>query len=96
MRNDEAAGRRPLYRPRAWHENKRAIEKESKKSSWSKNGQKPAVVSGAPLIICPQAGNSLTKNMKNICKNFLKDTNIDVKVVTRGVTRLQGILSPIH
>ena len=85
MREDESAGRRPLYRPRAWHENKRALEKESKTSSWSKKGQKSGLVAEAPLIICPQDGNSLTKGMKNICENFFKDRNIDVKVVTRGV-----------
>ena len=42
----------------------------------------------APLIIFPKAGYSLTKSMKNICKNFLKDTNIDVKLVTIGGSKM--------
>ena len=58
-----------------------------------KDEQKSGLVGEASIIICPQAGNLLTKSMKNICKNFLKDANIDVKVVTRGgnkMTREKG------
>ena len=54
----------------------------------SKNGQQPDILGGVPLIIRPQAGGSLTKSMKNICSNFLKDTNIDVGVVTRGGNKM--------
>ena len=88
MRSEEVAGKRPLYRPRSWHEIKRSLEKESKKSTWSKSGKKPEEVAGAPLIICPQDGDSLTKHMKSICKKFSQETNINVKVVTRGGNKL--------
>ena len=57
MRNYEDTGKRPLYRPRNWQESKRNLDKECKKSSWSKSGNRPEEVAGAPLIICPQAGN---------------------------------------
>ena len=66
MRSEEVAGKRHLYRPRSWHETERSLEKESRRSTWSKNGKKTGEVAGAPLIICPQAGNSLTGHMKNI------------------------------
>ena len=51
--------------------------------TWSKNGNRPKEVAGAPLIICPQAGNSFTEKMKTIFKKFSEDTKINVKVVTR-------------
>ena len=35
MRTEEAAGRRPQYRPRSWHEIMRSLEKGSKRSTWS-------------------------------------------------------------
>ena len=88
MRGEEEEGRRPLYRPRIWHESERNLEKESKKSSWSKDGQKPGEVARAPLIICPQAGDSLTARMKNIGKNFSKESNIHIKVITRGGNKM--------
>ena len=53
MRQDEDAGRKPLYRPRSWHETGRNLEKENRKSSWAKVGQKPGEVAKATLIICP-------------------------------------------
>ena len=83
MKNDEVPGRRPLYRPRTWHKAKRILDKESRKSSWSKTAQRTGEVAGASLIIYPQAGNALNDKMKSICKNFLEYTNIHVKVVTR-------------
>ena len=45
-------------------------------------------MAGAPLIICPQAGDSLTKIMKTICKKFSEESNINVKVVTRGGNKM--------
>ena len=88
MRKEDRENKRPLYRPREWHEHKRNLEKESKKSSWSKNGKMPGEVARAPLIICPQAGNSLTSRMKDICQKFAKEHNIHVKVVTRGGSKM--------
>ena len=38
MRGEEVAGKRPLYRPRSWHETERSLEKENRRSTWSKNG----------------------------------------------------------
>ena len=64
------------------------MEKVSKLSSWCKNGKRPGEVARAPLIICPQAGSSVTRRMKDICNNFAKETNIHVKVVTRGGNKL--------
>ena len=83
-RGNEEAGRRPLYRPRNWHEGDRSIEKDSKKSSWSKEGQKPGEMARATLIICPQAGDSLTHRLNTICMTFSKEANIHIKVVTTG------------
>ena len=81
MRTEEAAGKSPLYRPRSSHEIRQSFEKEeSKRSTCFKNEKKAGEVAEAPLIICPQAGDSLTKLMKTICKKF----NINFKVVTRG------------
>ena len=54
MRQDEDAGRRPLYRPRGWHETERNLEMENKKSSWAKGGKKLGEVAREPLIICPK------------------------------------------
>ena len=48
----------------------------------------PEEVARAPLIICPQDGSSVTRKMKDICNNFARETNIHVKVVTRGGNKL--------
>ena len=40
MRTEEAAGKSPLYRPRSWHEIRQSLEKESKRSTCSKNEKK--------------------------------------------------------
>ena len=88
MRKEEDTGKRPLYRSREWMEVKRNLEKESKKSSWSKTGQRAGEVARAPLIICPVAGGLLTSKMRSICKKFSEETNIHVKVVTRGGNKM--------
>ena len=84
MRKEDREGKRPLYRPREWHEHKRNLEKESKKSSWSKNGKIPGEVARAPLIICPQAGNSLTSRMKDICKKKFQGAQYSCQSGNKG------------
>ena len=88
MRKDEDEGKLPLYRPRTWQEQERNLRKEGKRSSWSKAGRKPGEVARAPLIISPQAGNSTTRKMKDICRKFAEDHDIHFKVITRGGNKM--------
>ena len=88
IRSEEDTGKRPLYRSREWHEVKRNLEKETKKSSWSKTGQRPGEVVRAPLMISPLAGCLVTSEMKRIRQKFSAQTNIHVKVVTRGGNKI--------
>ena len=64
MCTDEDTGKRPLHRPRVWHERERRLEKEDNSKNWHKNGQNQV---SAPLIIDPVAG-STASEMQEVCK----------------------------
>ena len=56
MLKDEEDGRRPIFRPNTFMENERRLEKLRKAKLWHKVGMEEDIVAGAPLIICPSAG----------------------------------------
>ena len=70
--------------------------KAGNRTSWSKAGRKPGEVVRAPLIISPQAGNSVTKKMKEIFRKFALDHNIHLKVITRGGNKMSRDLKSNH
>ena len=45
----------------------------------------------APLIICPSAGEAISKKMKQVCKIFKAEHKIDVKVFERGGVKIGNI-----
>ena len=87
IRKDEDEGHRPLYRSKSWCEREREMEKQNKKSSWSKNGKTPREIARVPLIISPLARISMTLLMK-VCRKFATEHNIHVKVVMRGGNKM--------
>ena len=48
-------------------------------------------MAGAPLIICPSDGEVISKKMKDVCKIFKNEHNIDVKVFERGGIKIGNI-----
>ena len=58
---------------------------------WHKSWLDKGLLAGAPLIICPSAGESISKKMKEVCKKFRVDHNIDVKVYERGGLKVGNI-----
>ena len=77
---EEEEGVRPIHRPRKWKEDERQREKELKRTNWHQN--QPNQVS-APLILDPTAGD-MTRDMKEVCKNFENVTGWRIPVVERA------------
>ena len=75
---EEDGGGRPVHRPRAWRENERRREKEEMRKNWHKTDKNQVL---APLIIDPVAG-CMTKDMKEVCRNFEGVTGMRVVVQT--------------
>jgi hypothetical protein len=69
----------------------RRLDKLKKQSLCHKGGYEEGVLAGAPLIICPSAGETISKKMKKVCKNFKAEHKIDVKVFERGGVRIGTI-----
>ena len=46
---------------------------------------------GAPLIVCPLAGRSISKKIKSVCMKFKAAHGIDVKVYERGWLKIGNI-----
>ena len=69
----------------------RRLEKQKKLRLWHKSGSEKGVKAGAPLIICPTAGGSISKKMKSVCKMFKLEHSIDVKVYERGGLKIGNI-----
>ena len=46
-----------------------------KLKQWHKKGNQNGVIAGAPLLICPSAGDSVSKQMKKVCTRFRREHN---------------------
>ena len=77
---EDRDGKRPLFRPKDFMAEERRLAKQKKSRLWHKSGSEEGVTAGAPLIICPMAGELVSKKMKDVCKKFKAEHNIDVKV----------------
>ena len=88
LRKEETEGLRPVFRPRGYMEEERRMAKLKKMRSWHSSSSK----AGAPLIICPGAGGSLTNKLKDICKKFEKEHNIEVRVFERGGNKIERLV----
>ena len=67
------------------------LAKFKKSRLWHRSGVAEGVKAGAPLIICPSAGEIISKKMKEVCKNFKVEHNIEVKVFERGRMKIGNI-----
>ena len=72
----------------------RRLAKLRKLKLWHKGGQEQGVLAGAPLIICPSAGEKVSKKMKQVCKKFKVEHLIDVRVFERGGVKIGNIAKP--
>ena len=52
------------------------------------------MLAGAPLIICPLAGDQISKKRKEVCKKFKSEHKINVKVCERGGIKMGNIAKP--
>ena len=84
---EEEEGVRPIHRPRKWKEDERRREKELKRTNWHQN--QPNQVS-APLILDPTAGD-MTRDMKEVCKNFENVTGWRIPVVERAGLAMRSL-----
>ena len=69
----------------------RKLEKFKKSRIWHRSGAAEGVKAGAPLIVCPSAGELISKKMKEVCKNFKAEHNIEVKVFEQGGMKIGTI-----
>ena len=91
MIKDESSGTRPLFRPKDFKAEERRLDKLKKQSLWHKGGCEEGLLAGAPLIVCPTAGEAISKKMKQVCKTFKAEHNIDVRVFERGGVKIGSI-----
>ena len=85
-------GKRLFFRPKSHimvEEQKLAKFKKSR--LWHRSGVTEEVKAGAPLIICPSAGEPISKKIKEVCMNFKAAHNIEVKVFERGGMKISNI-----
>ena len=91
MVQEDKDGKRPLFRPKYFMAEDKKLSKLKKSSLWHKSGTEEGAKAGAPLIICPSAGEVISKKMKDVCKIFKNEHNIDVKVFERGGIKIGNI-----
>ena len=92
LRKEEKDGLRPVFRPRGFMEEERRMAKLKKMKSWHSSKADSSTKAGAPLIICPVAGGEVTKMMKEICRMFEKEHNIEVRVFERGGNKIERLV----
>ena len=78
----------PLFRPKGFMSEERRMAKLQKLKQWHKVEDGMA---GAPLIICPSAGSSVSKQMKLVCQKFKKEHKIDVRLYDRGGNKIGNL-----
>ena len=91
MLREEREGGKPLFRPKSFMEEERAMAKLKKAKQWHKAGGEGGLLAGAPLIVCPGAGSMIAKKMKSVCKTFKSEHKIDVRVYERGGSKVGSI-----
>ena len=52
------------------------------------------MLAGAPLIICPLAGDQISKKRKEVCKKFKSENKINVKVCEHGEIKMGNTAKP--
>ena len=92
MLQDEKEGKRPLFRPKGFMEQERRMDKLRKMKQWHKKSGQDGMTAGAPLIICPSAGDEISRKMKLVCKQFKNEHEIDVKVYERGGMKVANLV----
>ena len=70
------------------------MAKLQKQSTWHKGHYEEGILAGAPLIICPSAGELVSRKIKQVCKLFKEEHKIDVKVFERGGVKIGLIAKP--
>ena len=88
---EDRDGKRPLFRPKDFMAEERRLVKQKKSRLWHKCGSEEGVTAGASLIICPTAGELVSKKMKDVCKKFKAEHNIDIKVYEGGGLKICNI-----
>ena len=92
MVKEDLHGIRPLFRLNSYMEEEKRLAKVQKKKSWHTAGREEKMVTGAPLIIGPSAGDHISNGMKKVCTRFKEEHNIDIKVCERGGTKVGSIV----
>ena len=82
---------RYLFRPKDFMAEERKLAKQKKSRLWHKSGSEEGVTAGDPLIICPTAGELVSKKVKDLCKKFKAEHNIDIKVYEQGGLKIGNI-----
>ena len=62
--------------------------KLKKLKTWHNAGSQAGMLAGAPLIVCPSTGGSVSKLMKEVCKQFSEEHKINVRLFERGGSKI--------
>ena len=76
---EERDGVRPLFLPKGCMEEECKMAKLRKIKSWRNAGADASLLAGAPLTLCPMAGSSIAKQIKQVCNKFEKVLKIKVR-----------------
>ena len=86
MRREDAAGVRPLHRPRWWEEEKRIKEKRKKKYSWSTKGGFVA-----PIFVPSTPNGELARLLKEVADREA-DAGVRFKIIETGGSTIQSVV----
>jgi hypothetical protein len=89
---EEEEGGRPVDRPRHYQEASRRRAKEDKRSRYYKKEKKGTEVREGVIIVPPTPDSALAMEMKRICQEELKGTNLSLTIQERGGRRLGQVL----
>ena len=89
---EERRGGRPVDRPKEYEESERRKRKEDKGERFYRKESRGSQVREGLFIIPATPNSILAKEMRRICKEELKDTNISITIQERGGRRLGSVL----
>ena len=84
----EAAGGRPVDRPKDFQPHERRREREEKRERYYRKQPRGTAIREGIFIVPPTPNSQLAKELKRICLEELKGSNISMTVQERGERRL--------
>ena len=92
MEEDDASGKKPLYRSRDWDSENRFFKKNDRKLNWWKN-EKSKIIYTSILFVPPTPGSKLAKWLRKREEELNKFSEERIKIVETGGVKIETILT---